>query len=130
MSGGAYVLVLRLAEARRLPIGPGALALPAGSYAYAGDARTGLDKRVERHKERGKPVRSHVDALTEVADVVADARWPGREACDLATHLARGPEATPVVGVGTSGCACLTHLFLYPQRDPDAVAAWAREWPA
>lgn len=131
MTGGAYVLVLRLAEPRRLALGTaGTVALPAGSYAYAGDARTGLDKRVERLRQRGKEVRSHVEAFTEVADVLRDARFPGKNGCDAATHLARQAGAVPIVGFGTSSCACLTHLYAFPERDPDDVARWAKEWRA
>ena len=53
--GGLYLLLLRLARARRLEAGAsGPRDFPGGWYAYVGSARRGLGKRIERHLRRGK----------------------------------------------------------------------------
>ena len=72
---GAYVLMIDLAKPIAVAVGGGrACPLRAGRYLYCGSAKGpgGMRARIARHMRRGKPVRWHVDQLTERCPSV----WP------------------------------------------------------
>lgn len=112
---GAYVLVLRLAEAAALDLPRlGDPVLPPGRYAYCGSARGpgGLAARIARHLRPAKPLRWHVDRLTAIAPA-EQAYWleDGDECALVARLLAAGADA-PVAGFGSSDCrTCPAHLL-------------------
>lgn len=127
MAGGSYALLFHLAVERQVAVGSlGSLRLPPGVLVYAGSARTGLAKRVERHREKGKPVVAHVDALAEAFGVAADVTFPGLLACALSDKLALLPGAVPVIGFGSTSCGCITHLYALPGSEPEDVAGLVR----
>ncbi len=91
---GGYILVIDLAEPVAVTIGRGKpQALAPGRYLYCGSAKGpgGLRARVARHLRHGKPVRWHVDHLTERGAVIGAWVFPGREECALAAKLSHLP---------------------------------------
>jgi histidyl-tRNA synthetase len=71
---GAYVLAVELAQPITVKLGsrpPASLA--AGCYLYCGSAKGpgGLRARIARHMRHGKPMRWHIDRLTEAGHVLA-----------------------------------------------------------
>ena len=105
---GAYLILIRLAEACRLDIPR----LPAGRlapgwYLYAGSARGpgGIRARAGRHLRRGGRMRWHVDRLTAVAAGLWAFPAPGGQECALIDALlARPGFETAMPGFGSSDC--------------------------
>lgn len=126
---GTYVIAVELSRsavvrlARASPV-----ALGAGRYLYCGSAKGpgGLRARVGRHVRRRKPVRWHIDQLTEVGTVVGV--WlftEGSSECDLMAALSDFP--VPIPGFGSSDCRrCRSHLVRWPREVggfPSALSA-------
>ena len=87
---GAYVLVIALARPLEVAIGGGTpQRLAPGRYLYCGSARGpgGLKARIARHMRCGKPVRWHVDRLTEHGSVRGVWIFPAGDECALAARL-------------------------------------------
>jgi sugar fermentation stimulation protein A len=116
MDAGVYVVVFRLARARRLRVGLlGPLAFPAGYYFYAGSAQRNLAARIARHGRRRKPKHWHIDYLSAHAPMVAALAGAGPKAAECRLANALGRLCTPLLdGFGCSDCACRTHLFWRP----------------
>ncbi|MCD4685321.1 MAG: GIY-YIG nuclease family protein [Anaerolineae bacterium] len=117
---GTYVLWLRIDAPLTLQVGRlGTFEWSSGVYAYVGSAHGpgGLRARLRRHLRTEKTRHWHIDALTTAAPVIAvwfmaaperlECRWAAQIAARDATHA-------PVVGFGSSDCACETHLFGVP----------------
>lgn len=119
---GSYVLLLRLIGATELTVGRlGRFVLPVGWYVYVGSALGGLGPRLRRHLRREKVRHWHIDALREVADLVAVAYriGPERLECSVAMGLATREGANrPVPRFGASDCRCPTHLVHF-DAEPD-----------
>jgi sugar fermentation stimulation protein A len=113
VDAGAYVLILRLSRRRRLRVGAlGEVSFAAGFYAYVGSALRGLDKRISRHKKKGKKLFWHIDHLREAADFVTV--LPIRTTDDLECEIAgkmRDLSERCVKDFGASDCNCTSHLF-------------------
>lgn len=105
---GAYALVILLDSP--------AASLPPGRYIYCGSARGpgGLRARLSRHMRRGKPMRWHVDQLTEAGRVLGAWVFEGGDECALVRALSHLPVPRP--GFGSSDCrACVSHLLAWPE---------------
>ena len=114
---GAYLLLIRLADACRLEIRslpPGRL--DPGWYLYAGSARGpgGIRARAGRHLRRDGRTRWHVDRLTAAAAGLWAFPAPGGRECALIDALlARPGFETAVPGFGSSDCRrCAGHLLV------------------
>jgi sugar fermentation stimulation protein A len=110
---GAYLLLLRLPEARKVQIGRlGELQADAGWYIYVGSAMAGLDARLRRHQRRRKKFHWHIDYLRQAAaEVVAlPIRSSRRQECDLAADVAALYKSA-MPRFGASDCTCSSHLF-------------------
>lgn len=110
---GAYVLLLRLPEARQLKIGRlGEFHLAAGWYLYIGSAMGGLDARLRRHVRHRKRLHWHIDYLHQAAVEVVPLpiRSSKRQECELAADVA-GLYGLAVCRFGASDCTCPGHLF-------------------
>jgi Uri superfamily endonuclease len=124
---GSYILCLRLEHAAPLRAGRlGDFTLPAGTYFYCGSAfgPGGLRARVLRHARPGGKLHWHIDALREVADLVAVA-WQVqvRAECAWSQVLASRPGArVPIPGFGASDCQlkCPAHL-VWAEFDPKSI---------
>ncbi len=113
---GAYLLLVKLAAPVCVTLAkrPNSR-LSAGWYAYAGSAYGpgGIHARVARHFRTDKPVRWHIDQLTQVALELWAAPAPGGNECTLlqAMHAEPGVMLS-VRGFGSSDCRrCGTHLL-------------------
>ncbi len=114
---GAYLLLMRLAENRRICVGRlGELRFESGWYVYVGSAMRNLTARIARHLRHRKHFHWHVDYLREAAMEcrALPIRSSLRQECALAEAM--GSILTPgPAGFGSSDCDCLTHLFYSPE---------------
>jgi Uri superfamily endonuclease len=89
--------------------------LPAGVYIYAGSAKGpgGLRARIGRHLRRDKPLRWHIDHLSEAATSLHAYPVPGGDECALVDMLLEtGRYCFPLPGFGSSDCRhCISHLL-------------------
>src|SRR5512147_267401 len=110
---GSYVVVLRLEQDRRIPVGGlGEIGFRKGFYLYVGSAKKDLTRRINRHRSVRKRLFWHIDYLREHAGF--HAALPVRTADDLECQIAASLNEMAhwqVVGFGSSDCACETHLF-------------------
>jgi Uri superfamily endonuclease len=133
---GTYVLVFRLAEPLALTVGRlGPIVLEPGTYAYVGSAAGpgGLCARVARHLRRGKPLRWHIDYLTETrrADRVFFVASDARLECATVRGLLAQPGATvAIAGFGSSDCraGCRGHLIRLPGNPADMLSTLGPGW--
>ena len=114
--GGCYIAVFHLSPARWVRVGRlGRFRFEAGFYLYVGSAQRNLEKRLERHARKKKPLRWHIDYLSSRAQMIGAVVAPGtkRQECELAAEL--GEMFEPAVpGFGASDCRCPGHLFYTP----------------
>ena len=112
---GAYVLLIELAEPLRFERPALGSAVLEGTLAYVGSAcgGGGIGARLARHFRPDKPVRWHVDELTNRAVSMAALAVPQGGECDLAAGLLASGQFKPAMrGFGSSDCrGCLSHLF-------------------
>ena len=110
---GSYIIILRLARERKLPIGGlGEVKFRKGYYLYVGSAMKDLSQRIARHRRLIKKKHWHIDHLREHADFVA--AIPIRTSRDLECPVAGILDTIAdwqVPGFGSSDCSCTTHLF-------------------
>ena len=107
-----YVVVLRIDEEKAVGIGAlGEIKFLKGYYAYAGSAKRGLSKRLERHASKSKKLHWHIDYLSKEAEFVT-ARLSALEECELAREL-ESLGGNPIPGFGCSDCNCRSHLFFF-----------------
>ncbi len=122
VSGGAYLLLLRLPGPVTIAIGKIAGELPGGWYAYAGSARGpgGIRARLRRHFRRDKRLHWHIDRLTTLADRLSAFAVPGGNECALRRLVAdSGLGAVAIPGFGSSDCAaCPAHLLRWSDPAP------------
>ena len=118
---GSYLLWLQVPARRTLRIGRlGEALFEAGVYGYAGSALGpgGVRARLARHLSTGKSLRWHIDYLRAAAEVhgvwvIYDKK---RYEHDLAQALLSLKGAKkPLIGFGSSDCACETHLVGFSQ---------------
>ena len=113
---GAYAVAIEFTDKVAVTLsGRSPIVLPAGRYLYCGSAKGpgGLEARLSRHMRRGKPVRWHVDQLTEQGLVVGNWIFPGGDECEVVQMCSYLP--MPIAGFGSSDCAtCRSHLLQWP----------------
>lgn len=112
---GAYALFLNIADPVRFARRSLGEAWLSGWFVYVGSARGsgGLRARLGRHFRRGKPVRWHVDELTNAAAEIVALAIPGGSECDIVARLERSQAFAPaLIGFGSSDCrSCRAHLL-------------------
>jgi len=111
---GAYCLILMLNIPRKIKIGSlGILNFSAGKYVYVGSALNNLEKRIQRHVNKKKKKRWHIDYITTSKDVqVVKAlvkESDQRQECEIAQNISNYGIA--VSGFGSSDCRCESHFF-------------------
>ena len=122
ITGGSYILWLKLARKRRLTIGKlGTQLFQPGYYAYCGSAfgPGGLKARLGHHLKKADHPHWHIDYLKNIA--TCQEIWLSTEPENLehlwSGSLAKLPNAVmPVNGFGSSDCTCQTHLIYLPQQ--------------
>ena len=114
---GCYIAVFHLSPARWIRVGRlGRFRFEGGFYLYVGSAQRNLEKRLERHARKRKPLRGHIDYLSARAEMIGAVLVPGpkRQECELAAELGEMFELA-VPGFGASDCRCPGHLFYTPE---------------
>lgn len=123
---GCYILILKLEKDTRITTGGlGDILFRKGYYLYAGSAKRGLTKRMERHARTRKRLFWHIDYLRERASFhkVLAIRTEKDIECVLAAGLKR-ISGWSVPGFGCSDCSCTSHLFgmdTDPMDSPDFI---------
>lgn len=113
LDAGVYIAVFYMPKDRKIQIGRfGRFRLRQGVYFYVGSAQRNLSARLERHNERKKTLRWHIDYLSAKAEMLGAITIPGPQEleCQLAKKLDRMFEMA-VPGFGASDCRCAGHLF-------------------
>jgi len=119
-AGGSYLIALEVERDLVVTIGAlGRRGVPRGTYLYAGNARRGLQARIERHLRPTKKRHWHLDHLTSRREVrpLTALVFTEREVdeCSLVAQLLAIPGASvPIPGFGASDCrrGCPAHLVL------------------
>lgn len=124
---GAYALVIDLPKPIILSVAGKSVELEEGRYLYAGSARGpgGIRARVRRHLKAAKPVRWHVDRLTNLAGVTVVVALPGSGECGIVSFcLEQADGIVPAPGFGSTDCRnCAAHLVaLTDNTDVEALA--------
>lgn len=120
---GCYIIILRMERDKKITIGElGTILFRSGYYLYAGSAKKGLAKRIERHQRLRKNFRWHIDYLREQAVFHKGLaiRTNVDIECSLASDLGR-ISGWSIPGFGCSDCSCKSHLFGMTE---DPVATW------
>lgn len=148
MKGGAYLLLIRLAE----PLALGRFALSPGKLVYLGSAKRGFGPRLLRHAKRlhGPPhpiypglkrrfpeargtkraLFWHIDHLLEApsAELYAALLFPGKTEAELLPRILDLGAEVAAKGFGASDAKALSHLFHLAHRRLDELpgAVWVR----
>ena len=121
---GIYTIVMRLKNNVRCKVGGiGSVRFTRGVYIYTGSARgkgsVSIQGRIERHL--GRRCRSfwHIDYLLDANSCSMQAFIYSETRRDLECEVNRRIQemthaAFPVLGFGSSDCACLSHLLYLP----------------
>ncbi|MBS1250369.1 MAG: hypothetical protein MAG431_01963 [Chloroflexi bacterium] len=119
---GTYILILHPKEATEIQVGVlGDFSLASGFYLYVGSAHGpgGVAARVNRHLSPRKKLHWHIDYLTKQASIFAVWYAYGVRKFEHSWAKVLGQMTgaeSPMVGFGSSDCACPTHLFYFPQK--------------
>ena len=111
---GSYCIALKCRKDFTAVIGKlGEIKFKKGFYVYVGSALNSIEKRVERHKRKEKPLFWHIDYITAEKEIeFAKAFFresPEKEECRMAKIVSE--KGIPVKGFGCSDCKCDSHLF-------------------
>jgi len=121
---GSYVLVIKLPEEQALTVGSlKVLHFPGGYYAYVGSALGGVESRLNRHLQRNKKLRWHIDYLLQKASInnIIICETEDRVECTIAQALSRQFDSIP--GFGSSDCKCPSHLFFAVKEMKQGIMA-------
>jgi len=110
---GCYVVILRLDRDSEITVGElGKILFRKGYYLYAGSAKKGLTRRIERHRRLHKNLFWHIDYLREVT--AFHKGLPIRTSedieCTLASDLRKIADWS-IPHFGCSDCSCESHIF-------------------
>jgi sugar fermentation stimulation protein A len=110
---GCYIVILHLEKETEIAVGElGNIIFRKGYYLYAGSAKKGLTKRLERHQRSRKNLFWHIDYLREKASFYKG--LPIRTSDDIECALASDLEKISdwsIPRFGSSDCSCKGHLF-------------------
>ena len=121
---GSYVLVIKLPEEQAITVGSlKVLHFPGGYYAYVGSALGGVESRLNRHLQRNKKLRWHIDYLLQKASInnIIICETEDRVECTIAQALSRQFDSIP--GFGSSDCKCPSHLFFAVKEMKQGIMA-------
>jgi Uri superfamily endonuclease len=121
---GSYVLLIQLAEEQTITTGSlKAIRFPGGYYAYVGSALGGFKSRLNRHLQRNKRPRWHIDYLLQMASIngIILCESQDRIECTIARSL--GGRFDSIPGFGSSDCRCKSHLFVSTEEMKPTIIA-------
>ena len=116
MDQGLYIAVFHLPRSQQIQVGQlGQVHFRKGVYFYVGSGQRNLSARLERHGQKDKPLRWHIDCLSVRAKMLGAIIMAGsrKRECELARKLA-GRYDLAVPDFGASDCRCQGHLFYVP----------------
>jgi len=111
---GIYVLIIKVKNDSQINIGKlGLIKFVSGTYVYVGSAQNNLIKRINRHINKDKKIRWHIDYLltnreTEIIKVLYKESGKEEE-CRIAAKLSENNFFIPKFG--SSDCKCNSHLI-------------------
>jgi len=117
LDSGVYIAVFYLPRGQQVRVGKfGQWRFQQGVYFYVGSAQRNLSARLERHAQKKKPHRWHIDYFAVKSDMLGAILVPGprEQECKLAKKLGEMFELA-IPGFGASDCRCGGHLFYVPQ---------------
>jgi Uri superfamily endonuclease len=116
---GVYRLWIEIRGPATVTVGRlGTLRIEAGTYIYVGSARRNLSARLDRHRQKNKPMRWHIDyvlALPGAAIRRIDTKgWSDGAECRWARQTRREGGRVVIPGFGAGDChgRCGAHLFM------------------
>jgi Uri superfamily endonuclease len=121
---GTYALLVQLKQDTTIEIGRlGTFHFPAGYYVYVGSALGpgGLRARLARHRRRQKTRHWHIDYLLAEAHIVGirvDESGQRLECQWMRALLNMSGAQVVVPGMGSSDCACPSHVLYFDSRKP------------
>ncbi len=130
---GFYFFLMEVEEDKLVEVGAlGKIEFKKGFYCYVGSAKSGLSKRVERHKRKRKSKHWHIDYLRDVSTVAG--AWPIRFSGDIECEMAKKMSEIcdgEIKNFGSSDCDCNSHLFFFKEspvrtRSFQDVIIWYR----
>jgi sugar fermentation stimulation protein A len=127
LKNGVYIAVFHLGKPLKINVGKlGRACFRKGTYLYVGSAQRNLQARLQRHGEKKKALRWHVDYLSSRAQMIGAVAFAGPHEyeCELAKKLG-GMFESVVPGFGASDCRCGGHLF-YAAEPPEDVESTLR----
>ncbi|GBE55319.1 MAG TPA: GIY-YIG nuclease family protein [Euryarchaeota archaeon] len=110
---GSYLLMLILEDYMNMRIGKlGNFSFNKGYYCYTGSALSGLKPRLERHLQKYKKKRWHIDYFRENATLYGSFTFISEERLEYKINdtVAVLADCQPVRGFGSSDCSCFSHL--------------------
>ena len=113
---GSYLLILENVEDRTIAVGRlGDIFFPKGWYVYVGSAMNALDARVQRHQQKRKKTRWHIDYIAATVMTVKKV-YPIRKIERIESELARAVghiSDGSIKGFGASDSQENSHLFYF-----------------
>jgi Uri superfamily endonuclease len=125
MAKGIYQLLIYLPKDAWIVVGKkGKFKFPKGHYIYTGSARTGLEKRVERHLKKNKKHLWHIDYLLDFASIQEIYFFTNGkfDECALNLKMLEKPDAKIIMPkFGSSDCSCPAHLAFFERMPKKRV---------
>ena len=123
INSGSYHIIIKLEEDTRISIGAlGDILFRQGYYVYTGSAMKNLQQRTERHLNKTKKLKWHIDHFlnnenVRILDIIKNKSLI-KEECDRNQNIMGLPGAEiPVVGFGSSDCReCPSHLVYFKTK--------------
>lgn len=122
---GLYAIIMSLNRPAKVRVGAlGMVMFERGEYIYIGSAKRYLEKRIERHRRRKKPLRWHIDYFRKVSRWESSVSFTGHsEECRLARLIEKAVNgAIACDRFGSSDCRCPGHL-IHTTMDQEIISA-------
>ena len=121
MSSGVYALIIKLNKDQAIRIGNRRMDFEKGFYIYIGSALNNLEKRIERHRKKGKKLFWHIDYLlnskhARISEVLL-LKTKSRLECKFSRIVSSIPGAISIKKFGCSDCRCKSHLYYFSELD-------------
>ena len=134
MAEGVYQLLIYLPRNTSIMVGKkGTFRFPRGYYIYTGSARSGLERRVERHLNKNKKHFWHIDYFLDFASIKRVFLFTSGKfgECALNLKTLRKPGTKIIVPkFGSSDCGCPAHLIFFEEMPANELIHEEPIWQA
>ncbi len=127
---GIYALLINLDEDEKIKIGKlGIVDFKSGYYIYIGSALNSLEGRINRHLQKEKKLKWHIDYLLNEAPIVEIycLETTKKLECEAARKMQKNLDV--IKNFGSSDCSCEGHLF-YSKKNPAGLLEDFSSFPA